>query len=430
MNDSSSLLRPSRRGFLGLVAAGGSAGLLAACGGGSSGAGSSPKKLQFFLSGDANQGGGYAHMAAKYKQATGIEVQIVDIAYADLPTKLTNAAQANDMPALARAGGVDPVWKDITVDLSPVTEATKVDMDLATVDHDGKVMAIPSDITAVGMFVNKTLYDKAGVSYPGMGDQPWTWDEFVAGAKEVQQKAGAKYGLVMDRSSHRLKAFVYEFGSTWFQPNAAGTFSTNAATKTALEYFAKLNDDTFMPRSVWLSDGDPNALFKSGDVAAYMSGSWQIADFAQNIKAFAWQSVLLPKQPVRATNYGNAASISVFQGTGQEDAAIAFLKWLYSPENYTELAQTSGFLPAVKGLDITYKTDSDAFALYNAEIAKCAPIAGKIKQMELQYEVAGKATEGDPARDETVKYLNGEQDVDTTIANICSQLSNQLGKLL
>ena len=38
-------------------------------------------------------------------------------------------------------------------------------------------------------------------------------------------------------------------------------------------------------------------------------------------------------------------------------------------------------------------------------------------------------TEGDPLRDETVKYLNGEQDVDTTIENINAQFTEQLGAL-
>src|SRR5699024_4411181 len=102
-----------------------------------------------------------------------------------------------------------------------------------------------------------------------------------------------------------------------------GQFQADAATREALEYFEDLNDDEFMPRSVWLSDDDPNALFKSGDVVAYMSGSWQIADFAVNIADFDWESVYLPAQEVRAPNYGHAASVVAFDGTGQEEESLA-----------------------------------------------------------------------------------------------------------
>ena len=102
----------------------------------------------------------------------------------------------------------------------------------------------------------------------------------------------------------------------------------------------------------------------------------------------------------------------VFEGTGQEEAAQDFLNWLYKPENYTKLRETSGFLPAVDGLTVDYGSNADAFEIYNEEIAGTAPIASQIKQLELSYEVKGQAIEGDPLRDETVKYLNDEQDVE------------------
>jgi alpha-1,4-digalacturonate transport system substrate-binding protein len=400
---------------------------MAACGSG--GAAGGDETLQFFLSGDANQGGGFAHMAEKYEAETGVTVEIVDIANADLPTKLKNAAQANDLPALARVGGIDPIWKDATVDLAPVTDASAIRTDLAAVDPDGKVLSVPTDITAVGMFVNATLFDEAGVGYPDGVDDVWTWDEYVAAVKEVQAATDTSYGMVMDQSSHRLKAFLYEFGSEYFRADANGQFSTGDETRAALEYFADLNDDVFMPRSVWLSGDDPNALFKSGDVVSYMSGSWQIADFADNIADFEWASVPLPAQPVQATNFGNAANIVVFDGTGQEQAALDFVTWLYEPENYQELSETAGFLPAVDGIDVTYASHADAFELYNQEIAAAPPIVGEIKSEELAYEIQGAATNGDPVRDETIKYLNGEQDVDQTIQRINEQLSDQLGAL-
>src|SRR5688572_13752282 len=101
-------LRALRRRSIGVVASGLALSLVAACGGGGGAAPDEP--LQFFLSGDANQGGGIAALVAQYEQETGVKVEIVDIANDDLKTKLKNAAQANDLPALARVGAVDPVW--------------------------------------------------------------------------------------------------------------------------------------------------------------------------------------------------------------------------------------------------------------------------------------------------------------------------------
>jgi alpha-1,4-digalacturonate transport system substrate-binding protein len=415
----------SRRTLLSGAVGAGALGL-AACSGGKSGSGSSAASgpIQFYQSGDANQGGGYAKMAALYEQQTGKKVEVVEVAYADLPTKIKNAAQANALPAVARMPSIDPVWKDRLVDLKDIVTANKVKSGFVVQDSSGKALSLPSDITAVGMYVNKTLWDKAGVKYPTSEGSIWSWDEFVAAAKQVQGSAGAKYGLVFDRSSHREKALMFEFGSNWWLPDSSGTYTTNDATKTALNFFKGITDDKFMPKSVWLSNDDPNALFKSGQVAAYYSGSWQIADFAANIKNFEWASVYLPKQPVRASNFGEAAEMVVFDGTGQEQAGHDFLNWLYTPANYQKLCEYSVMLPAVDGVNPSYSANKDALSLYNQEIAASPDIVGKVKQNDFKNMLSGKAVSGDPARDETVKFLNGQQDVDQTIANVSKALTS------
>lgn len=400
---------------------------LAACGSSDSGSTvSDDAPLQFVLSGDANQGGGYAAMAKEYEAQTGVKIEIVDVPYDDLATKVRNSALANDLPALGRMPAVDPVWLDSTVDLKEIAEADNVRTDLAAVDESGKVVSLPSDLTAVGLYLNKSLFKKAGVDYPTSVADSWTWTEMVAAVKKVQDKTKAKYGMVMDRSSHRLNSYLYEMGSQGFTQNDDGTWATNDQTKPALEYFKTLNDDKFMPRSVWLSDADPSALFKSGQVVAYYSGSWQIADFAKNIKDFDWVSVPTPAQPVKAVNYGTAASMVVFDGTGQEDKAVAFLKWLYAPENYAKLSVTSGFLPVVKDLKVDYTENADAFKLYNEEIAATPPFVAEQKQQALKLQVEGKALNGDPIREETIKYLNDEQDIDATIAAIVKRMNEDL----
>lgn len=401
------------------------AGCSSNAGGSSGGSGSgSGSKIQFYQSGDANQGGGYAKMAALYQQQTGNQVEVVEVANADLPTKIKNAAQANGLPACARMPAIDPVWLDRLVDLKDIATANKVKMGFAVTATDGKVLSLPSDITAVGMFLNKTLWDKAGVKYPTTQADIWTWDQFVAAAKQVQAKAGAKYGLVVDRSSHREKSFLYEFGSTWWLPDANGNYTTNAATKTGLNYFKSLNDDVFMPKSVWVSNDDPNALFKSGQVAAYYSGSWQIADFAANIKSFEWTSVYLPKQPVRSSNFGEAADMVIFSGTGQEQAAHDWFSWLYTPANYQKLCEYSVMLPAIDGISPNYSANKAALTIYNEDIAASPAIVGTVKQNDFKNAIAGKSVAGDPPRDETVKFINGQQSVDQTIANIDKALTD------
>lgn len=401
---------------------------VAACGGGSSGSADGP--LQFILSGDANQGGGYAALAEKYQEETGIAVEIVDVPYDDLETKVRNAAKANDLPALGRMPSVDPVWLDRTVDLADVAAEVKPIEGMYAADEEGKVPALPSDLTAVGMFLNKDLWEQADVEYPtSFDDNVWTWDEFLEAANEVREATGIRFSLTMDRSSHRLDSFLYQNGSEGLRLSEdLSQYEANDATVGALERFIAMNDDEVMPRSVWLTEEDPNAMFKTGQIAAYYSGSWQIADFIENIADFEWVSVPMPAQPDQATNFGAAAQIVVFEGTGQEEQALDFVKWLFTPENYAEISRISGFLPATEDVEVSYEDRQEDFDLYNAAIQGSPDFVAESKARDLELQAAGTAAplSGDPLRDETVKAIAGDISAADVVANALEQLNESL----
>ncbi|MBT2515726.1 extracellular solute-binding protein [Arthrobacter sp. ISL-30] len=416
MSEKTTFANLSRRQF-GLAAFGLSAAAvgLSACSGGGGGSSEGSKTLQLILSGDTNQGGAFAAAAKKYKEATGITIEVVDVPTADIMTKLKNSATANDLPALARVTGLDPLWVNQLQDLSDIATSKKIGEEFIQKSPDGTVPAIPSDLTAVGLFVNKTLFDKAGVAFPTSIDSAWTWDSFVQDLTTVIEKGGAKYGMVMDRSGHRLRAMMYQFGSTAF-PRVNGKYEADDAAVTTLEYFKKINDDKIMPRSVWLSGEDANALFKSGQVAAYYSGSWQIADFNKNIKDFEWVSVPLPKQPLNATNLGGGYMIA-FKDTGQDEEAKKFIDWFYEDANYTEFAKLGGYLP-VNDLKIDYPFQKPAFELYQKQIAGNEGKGDNAIKRVVADAYAETPFSGDPLREETVKMLSSGQDAKTTVDNI------------
>ncbi|MEU4384881.1 extracellular solute-binding protein [Promicromonospora sp. NPDC023805] len=400
--------------------------VLASC---SSGGGGSDDEvvLQLMQSGDVNQGGGYAQLAEKYFEETGVRVEVVEVPNDDLRTRLRTSAQANDLPALAASPSTDPAWTERLLDLTDVFDEVGVIDTLAVADPaDDKVKALPTTLTAVGMFLNKSLWDEAGVEYPTTLEEQWTWDEYVEKSSEVVEKTDAEYGAVMDGSAHRLRAFMFEFGSEGVTEQPDGTWALDEKGAEALGYFKKLHEDGVMPQAVWGAADDPSATFKSGRVAGYMSGVWQIADFQETITDFEWVSVPLPQQPVRATNYGAASWLVAFDGTGVEEETLAFIKWLYSEENYREYCEISGCLPVLDGLDVSYKDDAYAFDLYNGEIAESPAISAVQTTDGVLNGYEGKAIDSEPLFDETVKLINDEQTLEQTVENINKASTEQM----
>jgi alpha-1,4-digalacturonate transport system substrate-binding protein len=375
----------------------------------------SDEKLQFYVSGDTVEGSALTEMSAKYTEETGVEIEVIDIPYSDMSTKITNMLRSNDAPALARVTGFNPVWNGKLVDLKDVTEKNNVNNDLG-ITVDGEVVAPPLDLTAVGMFINTHLFEEAGVSYPTSEEDVWTWEEFIASLETVLEKTDAKYGMVMDGSEHRLNAFLYQHGSKGFYEEN-GEYTTNDQTKDAIQKFADLNDNKIMPTAVWTAGEDPASMFKSGLVAAYMSGSWQITDFANNITDFEWKSVYMPYEDVRATNLGGNYLVA-FEGSGQEEAAKEFIDWLYQKEHYEELATLGGYLPVTSDAEVEYKYAPEAYDIYRNEIASSDPIANVQRGVLVEKQLISERSADNPIKNEVVKLLNGEIDFDTTIENI------------
>src|SRR5699024_11318400 len=104
----------------------------------------------------------------------------------------------------------------------------------------------------------------------------------------------------MDSSDHHLSAFVYQHGGKDLFLNDEGTsYETDEASLEAVELFYELNNNGMLPKSVWTANEDAGAMFKRGQIPAYMSGSWQIKDFSENL-SYGWEAVYMPYEEVRA----------------------------------------------------------------------------------------------------------------------------------
>lgn len=409
--------------------------VLAGCSSSGDSSASETKKLTLWLSSSAAQQAGYDQLATQYKKKTGVSIKIVNIPYSGYTTKLRDAAQANALPDIASVPSLDPIWTNKLIDLSSIVKTTSnhINENFIAKTSDGRVLAIPSDVTASGLFINKSLFDQAGVSYPTSPSKTWTWSDFIKAADKVRQATGAKYDLTYDASPSRLRAMVYEMGGKYVHADSSGKFSTDAKTQKAVQYFVSLNNDTIMPKSVWTSGADPSALFQSGQVVAYWSGVWQVASFADTITKFDWASVPTPADPVQASDVNSGGLVVGFKNNSSEaTAAKKFLSWMYEPAQYKKLTEVNGYLPVESGLNPEYPFKSaaaqDAFKLYNEELPLYAPISGYFNQAQTKWVLGGKSLTTDPSVTELGKAINGQETVTAALKNIVDGYNQQVGK--
>jgi alpha-1,4-digalacturonate transport system substrate-binding protein len=358
------------------------------------------KTLELLLSDDTLEGGAMAAVVDKWNSThDNFKVEINEIAYGDLKTQVMNRASVDELPALIKTTELDQ-FADFVLPLDD-TSLKQSDF-LRDVTRNGELLATPVNSTAVGMIINKTAFDEAGVSYPTTEAERWTWSEFVDAVNTVVEKTDCDYGFVMDHSGQRIITLLYQFGAQNFDPNDGSKIAFDSPeSREGLNFLLDLYKNNVSPSSVGLGAENAQATFKTGKVAAHLSGNWVLNDYTKNITNFEWTPVLMPYAKEKATCLGGNYFFA-FKNTGCEAESKEFLEWFYEPENYSLYCSKGNYLPAKKGIDATYTVKG--MDIFNMEI---------------------NATSSQPAFDEAVKnshpgetYGNALRDsVDKAIAN-------------
>lgn len=339
------------------------------------------KTLDVVWFSDAGEGGTFMSLADEYmKQHPDIKIELVEVPYSDLDNKLKNMINGNEAPALARMTNLGPFQSQL-VDLGQYLDDKNGFIDnfgsgLRFV-YDDKILGAPLDLGSNGVIYNKTAFDKAGVAVPSSEDEIWTWDQWKEAMKTVMEKGGVKYGLVYDFTAQRFTTLLYEAGGSLLNEDmTASNFDTDA-TRRAVTFFKELHDEEIIPSSVWLGSENPNNLFRSGQVAMHIGGTWLVSNYKDEITDFEWGVTYLPKEAQRSTVPGGKW-LCAFQNTGVEKEAAQFIQWISEKENNARYSRENNFLSQVKGNeDLDYAYGKEFFNVFSQDLAATGPVPGR-----------------------------------------------------
>ncbi|AJC74741.1 hypothetical protein AJ81_05260 [Pseudothermotoga hypogea DSM 11164 = NBRC 106472] len=291
----------------------------------------------------------------RFTKQTGEKVVILNLPYyLEYKPKLAAMAKAGSPPDVARETDLLP-WLDYAVDLKPLVEkytGMKFEEWLDNVsfykagfkklyEKYGKVIGIPYTSDAHAIFYNKEIFKKAGIEPPK--DRPWTIDEWYAAMKKIKQSGAARYALVYDFSPYRFANLLYVFGGGIWDREGKNIIIDSKESIEALEFFVKLHDEDLIPKAVWLTGDAPAKYFQNGLAAMYVSGTWMLAQFREQLK-FDWGVVMWPYKRERAVMTGGKYIVPFTE----KGAALAF--FLTNEQNLAEFAGKLFLIPDRKDL--------------------------------------------------------------------------------
>lgn len=363
---------------------------LTACGGsgmsdqGTSGSGAGStgevKEMDMFWFSDGGDTAAMQKLIDQYQtENPNIKINLIEVPFEDIQNKIMVSVSGGTPPALARTTeSVTSFINEATIDFADYVDKDELLSQFLPSIHNyfvlnDKVCSVPTDVTANGLIYNKTAFEKAGVSVPTSPDDIWTWEEFEQALKTVMEKGGVQYGLVIDNPTHRWSTILYEFGGSLANENGGNLSSPESLA--AIEYTKHLFDEGIVPKSTWLGGEDPNNMFRSGQVAAHLSGNWIFINYRDNITDFEWGVTYLPTEVTRSSVPGGK-QLTAFEGSGMEQEAVDFIMWVTAQEQNAQYCEESLLIsPRLDNAELNYSFGSEYFAIMANELDNTVPEA-------------------------------------------------------
>lgn len=351
------LLRAGSLAALGLPAAG----ALAACGGGAGGdgeAGDGTGELNLIYMGDATQQETFQALFDEFQNAhPEITLNANGIAAGDwatfgntVSTRIAGGERADIISVategqrlMSSKGLFEPLDELIERDSAETQEFyDNVSSNLqGWLDKygspDGSTYFVPGGYNTVAMYLNRDVFEAAGVEIP---DTDWTWDEFRTIAENVKEETGAFITTA---------GAGFPFGQIlpWLFTNGASTLDAEWTTATfdspeaveAAEFVKALVEDELVPQPGGEFDGATQ--YQRGSLASLTGGRYTLPDVRRLEMVDQTKIVNFPNNAGPGTPIG-WDGWAIFKASENKEAAWTFLKWLMTVEASEYYAEQGG----------------------------------------------------------------------------------------
>lgn len=341
---------------------------------------------------DGNEGEVMRDLLDRYEAANpDVKVTLDVVPYKAILESLPVQLAAGDGPDLARVtdlGGLSEHYMDLTPHISdPAYWETNFGPFLKWLRKPGDDSAISgfmTQLTVTGPYVNKTLFEQAEIEMPGEGA---TWDDWAKAVNEVATKLEIPIPMAWDRSGHRVAGPAIAMGAKMFDAEGNPALVDDGLKAMAGRLYDWHQDGT-MAKELWGSVSGSQYLganedFANAQVVMYMSGSWQIPQFADKIgDAFDWWAVPAPCGPAACTGMPGGASLVALKTSKHPAEVGKLMDYLSSEEVLNEFYGRTLFIPGHLGLaasGVDFKTEDPraehALLTFAAAVPGISPIA-------------------------------------------------------
>lgn len=200
---------------------------------------------------------------------------------------------------------------------------------------NGKLYAIPRDVSNLVLYVNKKL-----VKNP---QNIITLNDLKNCAKSVT--TNSVFGLNYEENPLFWLYYLEYFGGGILTDDGKNSLIGEDASLKGIEFYADLiNKDKSIPQKWQMSSMTSAQMFISGKTALYLSGRWLVPKFRETVK-FDWDVIPFPSSETSKT-LTDASGWAISKSSKNKEEAFKFVQFLSSDEVSKQFTKTGLITPA------------------------------------------------------------------------------------
>ena len=220
---------------------------------------------------------------------------------------------------------------------------------------NGKTYTLPGSLTTYGFVINRTLWEKAGLS---VDDYPKTWDDVVEKAEYITKNVDGAYGLAISSTLWTVSSW-YTFGLGESIGHYGYDWNNKKFAYSDYDEFVKdvdklCDEGCVVPGWTALDADGARAAFATGNVAMIGGASFDCAAYNNTYPCdFDWDVIEMPKlvsSKIDGKRFGLVTNLACVCNTAAESEeklakTLKCIELLYSDESFAELYSAGLYIP-------------------------------------------------------------------------------------
>lgn len=215
---------------------------------------------------------------------------------------------------------------------------------LESLSWNGKLFAVPRDVSNLVIYYNKDLFKSAGIAYPA---NDWTFDDFLTAAKKLTHRPDI-FGISFEEDSLFYLPYLMSEGGGILSDDLSRLTIDEPASQKGLKFYADLRKKYHVaPQKSESASATMAQMFLQGRLAMHLSGRWLVPKYREEA-VFEWDVAPFPKGDAGSVVPMDASGWAISKTSKHKPEALKLIKFLSSKNSIEKLTKSGLIIPARK----------------------------------------------------------------------------------